>query len=168
MYQSQGVISSYVMFPPVPMGEARNVDRHHLSLEQVWAHYYLGLLHRSVTGKIQSKAHFSCANRKSNTYNLTLSWSWPWDDLDILYDLDRRSVKLSYAGTQVANLAFVNVFEIYPIILILKLELDTVKKQSKKLQPNRHTNTQTNTYITKIILTLIDPHESLLNLLRQK
>ena len=26
-----------------------------------------------------------------NTYNLTLEWLWPWDDHDIIYDLDLRT-----------------------------------------------------------------------------
>ena len=37
----------------------------------------------------QLKAHLPLADRKSNTYNSTLDWPWPWDDLDL------RQVKLS-------------------------------------------------------------------------
>ena len=37
----------------------------------------------------QSKAHLPLANKKSNTYNVTLEWPWPW------YDLDLRQVKPS-------------------------------------------------------------------------
>ena len=43
----------------------------------------------------QSKAHLPLADRKSNTYNLTLQWPWPWYDLDLIYDLDLRQVKPS-------------------------------------------------------------------------
>ena len=43
----------------------------------------------------QSKAHLPLAKRKSNTYNLTLEWPWSWDDLDLVYNLDLRQVKLS-------------------------------------------------------------------------
>ena len=28
------------------------------------------------------------ADRKSDTYNLTLEWSWPWNNIDLAYDLD--------------------------------------------------------------------------------
>ena len=54
----------------------------------------------------QSKAHLPLADRKSNTYNLTLEWPWPWYDLDLIYDLDLRQVKLSLTDVQVAKLPF--------------------------------------------------------------
>ena len=36
----------------------------------------------------QSKAHLPLADRKSSIYSLTLQWSWPSDDLKLVYDLD--------------------------------------------------------------------------------
>ena len=44
----------------------------------------------------QLKAHLPLADRKSNTYNLTLECPRPWCDLDLIYDLDLRQVKPSY------------------------------------------------------------------------
>ena len=54
----------------------------------------------------QSKAHLLLVDRKSNTYNLTLEWHWPWYDLDLIYDLDLRQVKLSLTDAQIAKLVF--------------------------------------------------------------
>ena len=54
----------------------------------------------------QSKAHLPLANRQSNTYNLTLEWPLPRYDLDLIYDLDLRQVKLSLTDVQVAKLPF--------------------------------------------------------------
>ena len=43
----------------------------------------------------QSKPHLPLADRKSNTYNFTLEWPWPWYDCDLIYDLALRQVKLN-------------------------------------------------------------------------
>ena len=51
--------------------------------------------HTKNKNVFQSKAHLPLADRKSNTFNLTLEWPWPWDDLDLVYNLDLRQAKLS-------------------------------------------------------------------------
>ena len=35
------------------------------------------------------------ADRKAKTYNLSMQWSWPWDDIDLVHDLDLRQVNPS-------------------------------------------------------------------------
>ena len=43
---------------------------------------------------------------ESHTYNLTLEWPWSWYDLDLIYDLGLRQIKLSLTDVQVAKLPF--------------------------------------------------------------
>ena len=43
----------------------------------------------------QSKTQLLLTDRKSDTYNLTLEWPWPGDNLDLVYDLHLRHVKPS-------------------------------------------------------------------------
>ena len=43
------------------------------------------------------RAHLPLANRKSNTYNMTLEWSWPWCNLNLIHGLDLREVKLAFS-----------------------------------------------------------------------
>ena len=52
-------------------------------------------IHLENKNAFQSKAHLLLADRKSNTYNLTLEWPWLWCNLDLIYDLDLRQVKLN-------------------------------------------------------------------------
>ena len=54
----------------------------------------------------QLRAHLPLAGRKLNTYNLILKWPWHWKDLNLVYDLDLRQVKLSSTDVHIAKLAF--------------------------------------------------------------
>ena len=50
--------------------------------------------HRLNKNAFQSKAHLPLANRKSNTYNFTLKWPWPWYNLNPIDDLDLRQIQM--------------------------------------------------------------------------
>ena len=70
--------------------EAFNIDST-LTLSERWS-YRNPYCNKNA---FQLKIHLPLANRKSNTYNLTLEWPWPWYDLELVYDLDIGQVRLS-------------------------------------------------------------------------
>ena len=68
-----------------------------IMISKLWGHMNTGI-HRQYysTNKnvFQLKTHLPLANRKSNTYNLTLEWPWPCYYLNLIDELDLRQVKL--------------------------------------------------------------------------
>ena len=73
----------------------------------------------------QSKAHLPLVDRKSNTHNLTLELPWPWDDLDIVYDLDLRHIKPG--PFRKISIFLMYDLNIDPVTLTFEHDLDMVK-----------------------------------------